>query len=103
LGQSLAFKVTPIHELYVTLPSSSGPIKTPVGACATAAESVEIGADCILSGKAEIVIVGGYDDFGEESSYEFAQMKATSNSETELKMGRTPKVILYDMFIVTRY
>ena len=78
--------------LNLLLLSSSGPIKTPVGACATAAESVEIGADCILSGKAQIVIVGGYDDFGEESSYEFAQMKATSNSESEIKMGRTPKV-----------
>jgi 3-oxoacyl-(acyl-carrier-protein) synthase len=56
---------------------------------------MEIGADCILSGKAQIVIVGGYDDFAEESSYEFAQMKATSNSETETKMGRTPKVTRY--------
>ena len=37
-----------------------------VGACATAAESVEIGAETILSGKARVVIVGGYDDFGAE-------------------------------------
>ena len=51
--------------------SSSGPIKTPVGACATAAESVEIGYETIRSGKARIVVVGGYDDFGEEGSYEF--------------------------------
>eukprot|EP00122_Pirum_gemmata_P009880 Pgem_evm1s9120 len=71
--------------------SSSGPIKTPVGACATAVESVEIGCDCILSGKAKIVIVGGYDDFQEQGSYEFAQMRATSNSEEETKMGRSPK------------
>ena len=46
--------------------SSSGPIKTPVGACATAAESVEVGVETILSQKARVVIVGGYDDFGEE-------------------------------------
>ncbi|KAF9580624.1 3-oxoacyl-[acyl-carrier-protein] synthase, partial [Lunasporangiospora selenospora] len=71
--------------------SSSGPIKTPVGACATAVESVEIGVDTIKSGKAKIVIVGGYDDFQEEGSYEFANMKATSNTEEEFAHGRTPK------------
>jgi 3-oxoacyl-(acyl-carrier-protein) synthase len=71
--------------------SSSGPIKTPVGACATAAESVDIGVETIRSGKAEIVLCGGYDDFGEEGSFEFAQMKATSNTETEMGMGREPK------------
>jgi fatty acid synthase subunit beta len=71
--------------------SSSGPIKTPVGACATAAESVDIGVETIKSGKARVVIVGGYDDFGEEGSYEFAQMKATSDSVKETGMGRDPK------------
>eukprot|EP00741_Cyanophora_paradoxa_P008217 tig00000025_g7952.t1 len=70
--------------------SASGPIKTPVGACATAAESVDIGVETILSGKAKIVLVGGYDDFGEEGSYEFAQMKATSNSSEEVARGREP-------------
>ncbi|CAL9728619.1 fatty acid synthase subunit alpha [Monosporozyma unispora] len=70
--------------------SSSGPIKTPVGACATAVESVDIGAETILSGKAKICIVGGYDDFQEEGSYEFANMKATSNSLEEFEHGRTP-------------
>ncbi|RHZ19227.1 hypothetical protein DYB37_003435 [Aphanomyces astaci] len=71
--------------------SSSGPIKTPVGACATAAESVDIGVETILSGKARVVIVGGYDDFCEVGSYEFAQMKATSDSEKETAMGRDPR------------
>ena len=71
--------------------SSSGPIKTPVGACATAVESVEIGVDTILRGKAKVMIVGGFDDFGEEGSYEFAQMQATSNSINEFAMGREPK------------
>jgi len=50
--------------------SSSGPIKTPVGACATAVESVDTGVETILSGKAKVVICGGYDDFQEEGSYE---------------------------------
>lgn len=70
--------------------SSSGPIKTPVGACATAAESVELAVDTILSGKAKIVVCGGTDDFSEEGSYEFAQMKATSDTSAEAKAGREP-------------
>lgn len=57
-------------KVNMLLLSSSGPIKTPVGACATAVESVEIGVETILSGKGKIVIVGGYDDFQEEGSYE---------------------------------
>ncbi|CAK9684230.1 unnamed protein product [Candida parapsilosis] len=71
--------------------SASGPIKTPVGACATAVESVDIGIETILSGKAKVVMVGGYDDFQEEGSYEFANMNATSNAIDEFKHGRTPK------------
>ncbi|ORY41089.1 fatty acid synthase [Rhizoclosmatium globosum] len=71
--------------------SSSGPIKTPVGACATAAESVDIAYDTIMSGKARIVLCGGFDDFQEEGSQEFANMKATSNSIDEFAMGREPR------------
>ncbi|KAI1648063.1 uncharacterized protein F4817DRAFT_335743 [Daldinia loculata] len=71
--------------------SSSGPIKTPVGACATAVESVDVGYEAIMEGKARICLVGGFDDFGEEGSYEFANMKATSNSLDEFAHGRTPQ------------
>ena len=71
--------------------SSTGPIKTPVGACATAVESVDIGYETILEGKARVCFVGGFDDFQEEGSYEFANMKATSNAEDEMAHGRTPK------------
>ncbi|KAL1956694.1 hypothetical protein VTO42DRAFT_6944 [Malbranchea cinnamomea] len=70
--------------------SSSGPIKTPVGACATAVESVDIGYETIVEGKARVCFVGGFDDFQEEGSYEFANMKATSNAEDEFAHGRTP-------------
>ncbi|KAI0685962.1 fatty acid synthase [Cytidiella melzeri] len=70
--------------------SSSGPIKIPVGACATALQSVEIACDTLLSGKAKIMLAGGFDDLSEEGSYEFANMKATSNAETEFAMGREP-------------
>lgn len=70
--------------------SSSGPIKTPVGACATSVESVDIGVETILSGKAKVCIVGGYDDFQEEGLYEFANMNATLNAVDEFAHGRTP-------------
>ncbi|SGZ13233.1 BQ5605_C028g10557 [Microbotryum silenes-dioicae] len=70
--------------------SSSGPIKIPVGACATALQSVEIAIDTILSGKAKVMIAGGFDDFSEEGSFEFANMKATSNTLTEFAAGREP-------------
>ncbi|KAE9977434.1 hypothetical protein BLS_001417 [Venturia inaequalis] len=73
------------------LMSSTGPIRTPVGACATAVESIDIGYDCIVEGKARVCFVGGFDDFQEEGSYEFANMKATSNAEDEFAHGRTPK------------
>ncbi|KAK1943247.1 Fatty acid synthase subunit alpha [Phytophthora citrophthora] len=82
---------TPPAWVNMLLLSSSGPIKTPVGACATAAESVDIAVESIKSGQARVCIVGGYDDFGEESAYEFAQMKATSDSVKEMSMGREPK------------
>lgn len=36
------------------------------------------------------MIAGGFDDFSEEGSFEFANMKATSNSETEFAAGREP-------------
>lgn len=73
------------------LVSSSGPIKTPVGACATAVESLEIGYETIMSGKSKVCIVGGVDDFHENISHEFANMGATSNSTEETKMGRDPR------------
>ncbi|EED14198.1 fatty acid synthase alpha subunit FasA [Talaromyces stipitatus ATCC 10500] len=71
--------------------SSTGPIKSPVGACATSVESLDIGYDTIVEGKARICLVGGFDDFQEEGSYEFANMGATSNAKEEFKRGRTPQ------------
>lgn len=70
--------------------SASGPVKIPVGACATALQSLEIGIDTIASGKARVMICGGVDDFSEEGSAEFANMKATSNSLSESEQGRSP-------------
>ncbi|KAI7907575.1 fatty acid synthase [Cokeromyces recurvatus] len=70
--------------------SSSGPIKTPVDACATAAISIEMACESLLSGKAKIMIAGASEETTEESSYEFANMKATSSAAEEFAKGRTP-------------
>ncbi|RAK97275.1 uncharacterized protein BO80DRAFT_482258 [Aspergillus ibericus CBS 121593] len=70
--------------------SSTGPLKTPVGACATAIESLDSGCEAIQTGKCRVAIVGGCDDYGEEVAYEFASIKATANSTDELAKGRRP-------------
>jgi len=51
---------------------------------------LEIACDTILSGKVELMVAGGFDDISEEGSYEFANMKVTSNAETEFAMGCEP-------------
>lgn len=71
--------------------SSSGPLRTPVGACATAVESIDLGYDTIVTGKAQVCLVGACDSFQEETATEFMNMKATSNAKDELARGRTPK------------
>ncbi|CEL06583.1 Putative Fatty acid synthase subunit alpha [Aspergillus calidoustus] len=73
--------------------SATGPLKTPVGACATALESLDIGCEAIQTGKWKMAIVGGCDDYGEELAYEFASINATANSTKELARGRTPAEI----------
>ena len=71
--------------------SSSGPIKTPVGACATSIESLDSGCELIMSGKAKVCLVGGVDDLSEVVASEFANMKATVNARDEFDRGRTPR------------
>ena len=51
---------------------------------------MEIACDTFISGKAKVMIAGGFDDLSEDGSYEFADMKATSNAESEFAMGREP-------------
>ncbi|KAL3420503.1 Fatty acid synthase subunit alpha 7 [Phlyctema vagabunda] len=70
--------------------SSSGAIKTPVGACATALESLDAGYELIVGGKAKMCLVGGYDDSLVEVSDEFRNMRATIDVTSELARGRTP-------------
>ena len=71
--------------------SSSGPIKSSVGACATSIESLESGYESIMSGKAKMALVGGHDDMCEEVAYEFGNMNATANTRDEETRGREPR------------
>lgn len=73
------------------LVSATGPIRTPVGACATGLESLDTAYDLIVTGKAKVCLVGASDDMEENEASEFANMKATVNSETDREKGRTPK------------
>ncbi|KAL4865131.1 Sterigmatocystin biosynthesis fatty acid synthase subunit alpha [Aspergillus spectabilis] len=68
----------------------AGPIKTPVGACATALESVDSAVESIRAGRTKVCLVGGYDDLQPEESAGFARMKATVSVRDEEARGRAP-------------
>ncbi|MBX7434886.1 DUF1729 domain-containing protein [Mycobacterium sp. Y57] len=63
-----------------------GAMVHPVGACATAAVSVEEGVDKIRLGKAELVVAGGFDDLTLEAVIGFGDMAATA--DTEIMRGK---------------
>lgn len=73
------------------LMSSTGPNRTPVGACATAVESLDVGYDTIVTGKARVCLVGACDMYGEEAAQEFRNMKAVVREKEESARGRVPK------------
>ena len=59
----------------------------PIGACATAAVSIEEGVDKIALGKADVVIAGGIDDVQVESLTGFGDMNATAETAAMLDKG----------------
>ncbi|WP_230198278.1 beta-ketoacyl synthase N-terminal-like domain-containing protein [Flaviflexus massiliensis] len=59
----------------------------PIGACATAAVSVEEGVDKIACGKADFVVAGAIDDISVESISGFASMNATADSDAMAAKG----------------
>ncbi len=63
-----------------------GPMIQPVSACATAAVSLEEGADKIATGKASFVVAGAIDDISTESVVGFGSMNATA--ETDAMRGK---------------
>ncbi|MGY4711710.1 fatty acid synthase subunit beta domain-containing protein [Mycolicibacterium sp. CBM1] len=64
-----------------------GAMVHPVGACATAAVSVEEGMDKIRLGKAELVVAGGFDDMTLEAVIGFGDMAATADTEVMRAKG----------------
>ncbi len=66
---------------------SYGAMIHPVGACATAAVSVEEGVDKIRLGKAELVVAGGFDDLTLEAIIGFGDMAATADTEVMRSKG----------------
>ncbi|ADT98620.1 type I polyketide synthase [Mycolicibacterium gilvum] len=66
---------------------SYGSMIHPVGACATAAVSLEEGVDKIRLGKAELVVTGGYDDLTLEAVVGFGDMAATADTEVMRAKG----------------
>ncbi|PAU67719.1 fatty-acid synthase [Bifidobacterium criceti] len=68
-----------------------GNMVQPVSACATAAVSLEEGADKIALGKADFVVTGAIDDIGVESVIGFGNMNATANSQEMLDKGIEPR------------
>lgn len=63
----------------------------PVGACATAAISVEEGVDKILLGKSDFVVAGAIDDITVESLTGFGDMNATAESAALQARGISPR------------
>lgn len=85
------FANSPAAWVNMLLLGAAGPIKTPVGVCATGVESLDSASESILCGKTKMCLVGGTDDFQEEASFGFGSMKATVNSRAELDKGRDPR------------
>ncbi|KAJ2599136.1 fatty acid synthase alpha subunit Lsd1 [Coemansia sp. RSA 1721] len=74
--------------------SSSGPIKPPIGGCATALLSIDVACDTIRQGAARVMVAGAVEGCVDQGSYEFAQMGATCSSVQETLAGRTPKEMM---------
>ncbi|XPS80623.1 Fatty-acyl-CoA synthase system [Ascochyta lentis] len=84
------FLNTPAAWINMLLLGGAGPIKTPVGACATGIESIDIGLESIACGKVKMCLVGGYDNFHGDESSAFAKMKATVDCVKEFDAGWLP-------------
>ncbi len=70
---------------------NNGSMANPVGACATAGVSLDVAVRNILTGKDEIVMAGGFDDYSEEGARGFQNMQATSDSTQMEAMGIDPR------------
>ncbi|MDO4929026.1 MAG: DUF1729 domain-containing protein [Corynebacterium sp.] len=69
---------------------AQGTVQPTVGACATAAVSIEAAIDKIELGKADIVLAGAIDDFTKDSLAGFAMMEATADNTVLASEGYDP-------------
>lgn len=69
---------------------AQGTVLPTVGACATAAVSIEAAIDKIELGKADIVLAGAIDDFTKDSLAGFAMMEATADNKVLADQGYAP-------------
>lgn len=70
-----------------------GSMINPVGACATAAVSIEEGLDKIACRKADFVVAGAIDDIQVESIEGFGSMNATADSQAMLDQGISERFV----------
>ncbi|MCB1305449.1 MAG: hypothetical protein KDK37_14275, partial [Leptospiraceae bacterium] len=66
---------------------STGPIQTPVAACATGGVSLDMAMNLIRAGKARFVMAGGFDEISGEGMMGFGDMKATAETATMIDRG----------------
>ncbi|KAH8836271.1 hypothetical protein MCOR01_011769 [Pyricularia oryzae] len=85
------FPNTAAAWLNMLLLGAAGPIRTPVGACATSLESLDAAYDLVAGGKANFVIAGGADGIESDISLGFAHMSATVDATREAARGRSPR------------
>ncbi|TLD11451.1 hypothetical protein PspLS_11925 [Pyricularia sp. CBS 133598] len=86
-----SFVNTPAAWLNMLLLGAAGPIRTPVGACATGLESLDNAYDLLVRGRAKLVLAGGTESMERDTAQGFANMGATVNASSEADKGRSPK------------
>ncbi|ADG98977.1 MaoC domain protein dehydratase [Segniliparus rotundus DSM 44985] len=80
----------PLAHVVQSYIGSYGPMVHPVGACATAAVSIEEGVDKIALGKTLFAVAGGYDDISIQEVLGFAEMNATADMTALAEQGISP-------------
>jgi fatty acid synthase len=80
----------PAAHAMQSLVGGYGSMIHPVGACATAAVSLEVAVDLVRLGKADVVLAGGYDDLEPVSIIGFADMAATADDAVLGERGFEP-------------
>ncbi|MEQ8352677.1 MAG: DUF1729 domain-containing protein [Leptospiraceae bacterium] len=69
---------------------STGPIQTPVAACATGGVSLDMAMNLFQSGKAKFLMAGGFDEISAQGMIGFGDMEATAKTNEMLDRGIEP-------------